>query len=48
VAFGARRRAGVTLALVVGQIGDDHLGAHGVQSTNGGLAQTARAADDDR
>jgi hypothetical protein len=36
------------LALVVGHVGDDDLGAGAVQSPNGRLAEPACAADDDR
>ena len=36
------------LALVVGQVGDDDLGARGVQPAHGRLTQATRAADDDR
>jgi hypothetical protein len=39
--------AGQILALVVGQVGDDHIGPRGVQPAHGGRAQTARTADDD-
>ena len=36
------------LALVVGDVGDDDLGAGRMETANGGLAEPTRAADDDR
>ena len=36
------------LALVVGEVGDDDLGARAVQAADGRLAQATCAADDDR